>query len=227
MMTTDGLLDKRFVTSYLTADDPWCFSHGSGNGSDDLGVGLLYYALAYTHRARTCVCLGSGGGFVPRLMRQAQRDLDLEGARTILVDGASKVVEAKSKIWGSPCWLPEDSTFRRNYPDVELVLELTEHAFRDYFVPNNIQIDFLHIDADHHYEGAKRDWDLFSSLVPEDGVITLHDTINYVHPCGVHLALEEIRREGQYEIINFPLSYGTAILRRRRAPSDESAATSG
>ena len=87
-MSVYTLLNKDFITSMLTVDDPWCSSHGSDNGSDDLNAGLIYYALAYSARAKTCVCLGSGGGFVPRMMRQAQRDLNIEGSRTFLVDGA-------------------------------------------------------------------------------------------------------------------------------------------
>ena len=82
-----SLVDKEFIKSYLTASDPWCKSHGSAEGSEDLGAGILYYSLAYAYKSKTCVCLGSGGGFVPRLMRQAQRDLDLQGSRTLLVDG--------------------------------------------------------------------------------------------------------------------------------------------
>ena len=105
-----SLVDKNFIATYLTADDSWCTGHGS-DGCEDLGAGMLYYALAYSLRSRTCVCLGSGGGFVPRLMRQAQRDLDLEGSRTILVDGAPQVRQERKEIWGSPDWLAEDSTF--------------------------------------------------------------------------------------------------------------------
>jgi hypothetical protein len=107
-----GLLDATFVTSVLTADDPFCRGHGSQNGSEYLGAGLLYYALAYSMKSRVCVCLGSGGGFVPRMMRQAQRDLRLEGARTILVDGLNEVPKEKVAIWGTPYWAPADSTFR-------------------------------------------------------------------------------------------------------------------
>ena len=210
------MIDKGFITNYLTVDDPWCFSHGSGNGSEDLGAGMLYYSLAYSLKARTCVCLGSGGGFVPRMMRQAQRDLELEESRTILVDGAANVDEGKREIWGTPCWLAEDSPFRQNFPDIDLILSLTEAAHRDFFVVNQIQIDYLHIDADHHYEGVRQDWDLYSPLVGDQGVITLHDTINYREPCGVYLLLEEIRKEGRYETVNLPVSYGTAILKKHQ-----------
>ncbi len=211
-----SLVDKEFVKSYLTASDPWCHSHGSKDGSEDLGGGMLYYSLAYSLKSKTCVCLGSGGGFVPRMMRQAQRDLKLDGSRTFLVDGTLQVEKDKKEIWGEPCWVSEDSAFRTNYPDVEIRLELTETAFREYFQPNNIKIDFLHIDADHHYEGVKLDWDLYSTLVPDDGIITLHDTINYRPPCGVYRLMDEIRDSGEYEMINFPIAYGTAILRKRQ-----------
>lgn len=211
-----SLLDKEFVKSHLTASDPWCQSHGAADSSEDLGAGMLYYSLAYSLKAKTCVCLGSGGGFVPRMMRQAQRDLGLEESRTLLVDGTLQVQQDKKDIWGEPCWVPEDSVFRTNYPDIEIRLELTETAFRDYFQPNNVKIDYLHIDADHHYEGVKLDWDLYSTLVPDDGIITLHDTVNYRKPCGVYLLMDDIRQEGNYEMINLPVAYGTAVLRKRQ-----------
>jgi hypothetical protein len=213
-MSVYTLLNKDFITSTLTVDDPWCSSHGSDNGSDDLNAGLIYYALAYSARAKTCVCLGSGGGFVPRMLRQAQRDLDIEGSRTFLVDGATQVSEERKNVWGSPYWLDENSTCRKNYPDIELVLKLTEDAFNEFFVPQNISIDYLHIDADHHYDGAKRDWDQYRTLVPDNGVITLHDTTNYREPCGVPQLVDEIREEGVYDIVNFPLAYGLAIAKK-------------
>jgi hypothetical protein len=105
---------------------------------------------------------------------------------------------------------------RRNYPEIEIRFQLTKDAFHEYFVPNEVSIDFLHIDADHHYEGAKLDWDLYSTLVAENGVITLHDTVNYREPCGVPQLVEEIRRDAGYEVIDFPISYGTAIVRKFR-----------
>lgn len=213
-MREHSFLNQGFSTSILTADDPWCFSHGSGNGAEVLGAGILYYALAYLLRAQTCVCLGSGGGLVPRLMRQAQRDLGLEESRTFLVDAGGDVAP-DHRIWGKPCWGPPDSTFRTNYPDVEILLSYTSAAHREVFVPRGIQIDFLHIDADHHYEGVKQDWDLFSPLVRDSGVITLHDTINYRPPCGVHQLLDEVRRDSCYEVVTFPVSYGTAVVRWR------------
>lgn len=41
------------------------------------------------------------------------------------------------------------------------------------------QCDFLFIDGDHSYEGAKRDFELYKTLVRPGGIIALHDIINY------------------------------------------------
>ena len=95
-----SLVNKEFIKTHVTGDDPWCRSHGSSQGSEDLSAGMLYYALAYSFKAKTCVCLGSGGGFVPRLMRQAQRDLGLEGSRTLLVDGTLQVEQSQERDLG-------------------------------------------------------------------------------------------------------------------------------
>src|SRR5688572_17442209 len=92
------LLNTDYIKDVLNRDAPWAGSHGS-DGERYLGGGLLYYALAYMSRARLCVCLGSAGGFVPRLMRQAQRDLGLEGARTILVDANIGLTAASHPRW--------------------------------------------------------------------------------------------------------------------------------
>jgi hypothetical protein len=110
--------------------------------------------------------------------------------------------------------VPEDSAFRKNYPEVEIRMQLTEQAFREFFEPNGIQVDFLHIDADHHYEGAKQDWDLYHTLVPDDGIITLHDTVNFREPCGVPRVVEEIDQLEEYSVINLPISYGTALVKK-------------
>ena len=211
------MIDENFLTSNITADDPWCSSHGAENGGTFLGAGILYYALAYALAPSICVCLGSGGGFVPRLMRQAQRDLKLAHSRTILVDGAQQVSPSRKEIWGSPHWIGEESTFRTNYPDVEIIMDLTAAAYEEYFVPQRVVIDYLHIDADHHYDGVKLDWELYKSLVSDTGVITLHDTVNYREPCGVPRLLEEIRSGGEYDVVNFPVAYGTAVVKKKIA----------
>ena len=38
------------------------------------------------------------------------------------------------------------------------------------------KIDFLFIDGDHHYEGVKKDWDLYSPLLKSGSIVDFHDT---------------------------------------------------
>jgi hypothetical protein len=211
-----GLLDERFAADELTGGDPWATSHGAEPRSARLGAGMLYYALAYALRASVCVCLGSGGGFVPRLMRQAQRDLGLAASRTILVDGADLVPPERRRIWGSPSWTAPDSWFRTHFPDIDVVISLTEDAHRDVFLADGIAIDYLHIDADHHYDGVRRDFDLYAPLVADGGVITLHDTANRRPPCGVPRLVEELRRDDAWSVVDVEVRYGTAIVQRNR-----------
>ena len=99
------LLNKKAIAEYFTHEAPWSGSHGADQ--DYLGMGLLYYAIVYALKAQVAVCLGSGGGFVPRVMRQAQRDLGIgETSQTILVDGNHPAAG-----WGSPTWLDSKTHF--------------------------------------------------------------------------------------------------------------------
>lgn len=41
------------------------------------------------------------------------------------------------------------------------------------------KIDFLFIDGDHRYEGVKKDFEIYSQLVSDDGIIGFHDIAGY------------------------------------------------
>lgn len=57
-------------------------------------------------------------------------------------------------------------------------------------------IDMLFIDADHRYQGVKRDYELYSPLVREGGIIAFHDVIiQNDRRSGVHLLWNEIKRK--------------------------------
>jgi predicted O-methyltransferase YrrM len=70
---------------------------------------------------------------------------------------------------------------------------------------NGRKIDFLFIDADHSYDGVKRDYELYSPFVREGGVMAFHD-IKY--PAGsrlVELFWEEVKKKRKtQELIESP-----------------------
>jgi hypothetical protein len=202
------LLNRTLVADQLMREAPWSGSHGADG--DHLGFGLLYYALVYALKARVAVCLGSGGGFVPRLMRQAQRDLGIAGSsRTILVD-ANK----PDAGWGSPSWLSPVSFFRTSYPDVEILLDTTSHAATAFFGPNRLIINYLHIDADHSLQACLNDFQTYRPFLRDGSVVTLHDT-NFPR-AGVRHVVDHVRTLGDCEVIDFPdVGVGTALVRIR------------
>ncbi|MCF7851868.1 MAG: class I SAM-dependent methyltransferase [Simkaniaceae bacterium] len=189
-----SLINSEYIRSHLTYEADWAESHEAEG--DYLGCGMLYYALAYVKKAKLSVCLGSGGGFVPRIMRQAQRDLKLVKARTILID-------ANTGSYGRPQWLSNDHFFKKAFPDIEIIMDLTSnvaHAHPEW------KIDYLHIDADHSFEGAMSDFYNYLPLMNEESMITFHDT-NGLLPCSKVI---KILKKKKYELVNFK-EYGAGV----------------
>ena len=87
------------------------------------------------------------------------------------------------------------------------------------------KIDFLFIDADHTYEGVKRDFELYSQLVAEGGLIGFHD-IAPIAPSadyGVRRFWEELKPSHNWqEIIANPKQrgFGIGLLQTRSTPVD-------
>jgi Methyltransferase domain len=182
-----GLVDTAFVREHLLNQAEWARLHGAQK--DNLGAGMFYYGIVYAMRAKMCVCLGSGDGFVPRILRQAQRDLGLEGSRTILIDG-------NTGRWGRPLWFPEHSILKREFPDIEILIMTTKEALTE---ARTWEIDYLHIDADRTMNGAFQDFLDYLPLMTENAMIVLHDT-GPRSPCqGVIAKIEELG----YSVINF------------------------
>lgn len=63
------------------------------------------------------------------------------------------------------------------------------------------KVDFLFIDGDHSYEGIKRDFEMYSSLVRKNGTIAFHDIV--VHPpeidCGVNRLWDELKSKYEHK----------------------------
>lgn len=158
---------------------PYRWTHGATDLT--LGDGLLIYSIIHYMRAKVCVCLGSGGGFIPRIMTQARVDLYdsqiFEGNRDFNWGdiGSTYLVDAANGIGGNVDWKNGDSFLRKNFFP-RIILETTENAYYNFFVKEDIKIDYLHIDAGHSYEDVKQDFELYSKILSPNGIISIHDT---------------------------------------------------
>lgn len=79
-------------------------------------------------------------------------------------------------------------------------------------------IDFMFIDGDHSYDGVRTDWELWSPLIAQGGVIALHDSRSYVdrqidHVGAARYTAEVIRKDPRFEVIDEVDS--VTVVRRR------------
>ena len=77
-MPTSTILNTDLIKNTITNNGdsgkvPYRWTHGANDV--EMGDGLLVYSFIQFIRAKTCVCIGSGGGFIPRIMTQARRDM--------------------------------------------------------------------------------------------------------------------------------------------------------
>ena len=236
-----NILNHEYIEQEITTNDKqsdvrYRWSHGATN--KHMGDGIIVYSMMYFFKPKLSVCLGSGGGFIPRIMSKCLNDLKQEGfntdeSRVILVD-------AVNGVNGHPDWTDDDSFYRNNFQS-EWLHTTTEKAYYEYFIKRDMKIDVLWIDADHSLEGVKKDFDLYSEIMSENGIIMVHDTDkNYVDNFVETKEHEEYdltgpsewlrkfligHRQDDYEVLNlfnygiekdFPSSTGVTILRKKK-----------
>ena len=170
-----SVLNRGWLYDSITRNqDSGSVSYRWTHGANDvyMGAGIMYFSIPYLLKAKTCVCLGSGGGFVPRLMVDCIWELQ----ETDMIDsGEVYVVDATNSVNGEVDWSDDDSFLREKF-NPKFLNTTTEDAFYNFFVKRDIKIDYLHIDADHTYEGVKKDFELYSTIMNENGIISIHDT---------------------------------------------------
>ena len=135
-------------------------------------------------------------------------------------------------------WTDENSFLRFHFQP-QVILETSERAFYDYFIRQDIKIDYLHIDGDHSYEGFKKDFELYSTIMSENGIITIHDVDQKYHDTfvvtenakqdfvpfdGPAKYIKELEKNNDWNLVNLknfsmfdkkPTSTGLAILTRK------------
>jgi len=158
---------------------PYRWTHGATD--EHLGDGIIVYALIQHMRLKNCVCIGSGGGFIPRIITQAR--IDLHGQKIFEGNpdysygdiGVTYLVDACNNI-GGPTDVGNEDSFYRKFFCPRFIKDTSENAYYNFFVRQDIKIDFLFIDGDHSYDGVKKDFELYTQILNDDGIVVIHDT---------------------------------------------------
>jgi hypothetical protein len=242
MITNDDYIRKN-ITNNNDQPVPYRWTHGATDLH--MGDGIIVYSLIQHMRAKVCVCIGSGGGFIPRIMTQARVDLhkqkifdgdnDLNWGNI----GATYLVDACNGI-GGPNDIDDETSFYRTNFYPRFIKSTSVDAYYDFFVRQDIKIDILWIDGDHSYEGVKTDFELYSNILSENGVIIIHDTDpkyeetlivsedakKDYHPFdGPAKLVKELQEKPEWNLINLhnfrilmdkPSSSGITIINRKK-----------
>jgi|TARA_R100000005_G_C4987973_1_gene195843 hypothetical protein len=235
-----GLLNQGWIFDSLlhNGDEKKPVKYRESHGATHiyLGGGLLFYTIPYLMKSKICVCLGSGGGYVPRMMTAAH--WDLKELDVFLNDeyGTTYIVDAKNGVNGDVEW--DDETYFTDTFEPKVIESLTDDAYYNFFLRNNIEIDYLHIDAGHSFEDVELDFELYSERLSERGIITIHDTDKKYYDSlivpkgekfddmsGPGKFIEKLKKEDKWQIFDFfdfkektqlPFSTGTTIIQRKK-----------
>src|SRR3989344_1338243 len=110
---------------------------------------------------------------------------------------------------GYPNWkIPIYKSFALKNQKIHLIRE-NSHDVKTFGKVKNIlggrKADFIFIDGDHTYEGAKRDFELYRHLLKKGGVLGLHDIVPHTKEsgCDVFRFWNEIKKKYKHkEIVN-------------------------
>jgi len=242
MITNEEYIRKN-ITNNNDEPVPYRWTHGATDLH--MGDGIIVYSLIQHMRAKNCVCIGSGGGFIPRIMTQSRIDLHKQKIFDGNSDynwgdiGATYLVDACNGI-GGPNDLENESSFFRSTFYPRLIKATSVDAYYDFFIRQDIKIDLLWIDGDHSYEGVKSDFELYSKILSDNGVIIIHDTDpNYEETLivsedakkdhysfkGPSRLVKELEKNNEWNLINLhnfrilmdkPSSSGITIINRKK-----------
>lgn len=246
-MNEKTILNQEFIENNITTDDgelvSYLWTHGATKFH--MGDGLIIYSLIQHMRLKTCVCIGSGGGYIPRIMTQARLDLHRQKIFDGNPDynwgdiGATYLVDACNGV-GGPNNLENEKSFFRGSFYPRFIKSTSVDAYYDFFVRQDIKIDLLFIDGDHSYEGVKTDFELYSKLITDNGIIVIHDTDddyektliisednkkNHDRFNGPSKLIKELQENPEWNLINLfnfrkfsttPTSSGITLINRKK-----------
>jgi hypothetical protein len=179
-----------------------------GNSEYSFGFGLIHYALIRNVRPERVLCVGSLKGYMPALCALACKD---EGR------GHVEFVDEGGLTWGGGGrWQALDEQGLHDYwkpLGVEDYIETHVCRIEDYSLG---QYQYVHIDADHSYEGAKSEFALIWPHLDRGGLYTFHDINWRLQSAWGRFGVKDFWKELGGEKLALPISAGLGIVRKLR-----------
>lgn len=180
---------------------------------------LRFLVVLEREKPKNILEIGTAGGGSLFLISQVASN----GAKIISIDLPGGIHGG-----GYPTW--KGSLYKQSILPTQKLILLRENSHHNSTHSKVVKIlgeeklDLLLIDGDHTYSGVKRDFELYSPLIKNNGIIALHDIVK--HPpelnCGVDRFWKEIRNNFNFSEIVDDWNQGWAgfgILTKKYNPS--------
>lgn len=180
------------IISHYGADYKWDDqkSQNINKKTKNYGYGLFHYSMIRNQKPRKALIVGSMFGYIPYMMARACEEngfgkVDFVDASFDLKDKSDK----KTHYFGHGFWNKKTSKKHFSYllnPKYIDIYVMTTKEFAEKYPQN--KYDYICLDGDHSYNGAKLDLKLFWPKLNKEGFISFHD---------IHLKKEFLKKEAR------------------------------
>lgn len=161
------------------------------------GYGLLHYSIVRSQKPKNILCVGSMYGYIPYMLAKACEDNVL--GYVDFVDAGYNIENAQNKethYFGQGFWkketIKQHFSYLLNFNFIKTHIMTTKVFAKKY--PQKTY-DYVYLDGDHSYKGAKTDLKLFWPKLKKNGFIVFHD---------IHLQESFLKKEAR----NYGLEFG-------------------
>jgi len=199
------------IITYYNGDD----GHQTNFQTGDLGFGFIHYSLIRNTKPGHILCIGSRKGYVPAICALAC--VDNKKGHVDFVDAGYDSSD-KNHWSGIGFWKKHDPSKHFSYLGVHT--RLTTHVMTTKKFAKqhaHARYDYIYIDGDHSYDGAKLDYTLFWPKLTKYGFMIFHDVhVKYTKDLG-HFGVWKLWRELKKNnkiIFPFPKDSGLGIMQK-------------
>lgn len=190
------------------------FGHNTHVKSGHLGFGLIHYSIIRNSRPERVLCIGSQRGFIPAVCGLACRDN--KHGHVDFVDAGKD--EKETGNWGGDgFWKTHNANIHFGYLGLDKYLTTyvtTSQEFAERY-PDR-KYEYIYIDANHSYEGAKSDFNKYWSKLASGGYMAFHDIklkgLSRGEEFGVWKLWREIKEPYKFTIDSYDNAIG--IIRK-------------
>lgn len=213
--TTLPSLFHRFLAKNIIHYYDGDYGHQTNRRTGNLGFGFIHYSLIINSKPKRILCVGSRKGFIPAICALACAENGM--GHVDFVDAGYDIEDANH--WSGIGW------WRHVNPDTHFAFLQINKWLTTYVMTTNefakkakYKYDYIYIDGDHSYEGAKNDWNLFWPRLNRGGFMVFHDVaVHHTKALGTFGVWRLWEEKAKHHAITFPYpkDSGLGILQKQ------------